>query len=209
MDLKRFQNEKRYCLLIVFVVIGICITRGIGLTYNMSIHPDEKVFYSAADSLANYITGGAEEFVEVKEYPEGAYIFQMPFQLLRKGLEIVTGCEQNAVIWGRVSSVFYFIIAVILGIMILKQFFGNSILSMAVYGLTMTFSLYFIEHSRYGVGDMISLFLLMLIIYMSGMAIITNEGGVSTCCLCGGGSNGSREISTTNFCADSRLFVCA
>lgn len=152
------------CLLIIVLLIG---TRFIGLRFNMEIHPDEDKFYQSVTSLLHSLLDPNVEFKEVKEYPEGAYLFQLPFQALGVAIGHFTGSIQEPQVWGRIASVFYLGLSGILGMAILDRYLGKSRLSAGIFGLTLCFSLFFIEHSRYGVGDMISLFLLLLIIVLT------------------------------------------
>ena len=156
-------SKKKNVIIISFVTICIIlITRLFSLTYNMYLHPDEVVFFSSTNSLMNSIIHSNEEFKEFKEYPEGTYLFQLPFFLVGKVFSRIVQIDFSPHLWGRISSVCYFSIAVLIGIKILYLYFGASIVSIVIYALTMSFSLFFLEHSRYGTGDMISLFLLLL-----------------------------------------------
>lgn len=136
----------------------------------MNTHPDEWVFFRSTSSLLDAIIHPGAEFHEAKEYPEGAYLFHLPFHLLAKIVSHITGVQQNLQIYGRIASVFYFSLAALLGMLIMWKYLGKNMLSVVLYGFTMCFSLFFIEHSRYGVGDMISTFLLLLIIYSTAKA---------------------------------------
>lgn len=147
------------------VVLVIALTRGLSLTYNMDIHPDENKFFDASSSLLESWLYGTE-YVEEKPYPEGAYLFHLPFQAIRMVVTAVTGPEQSARLWGRIASVFYFTLATVLGMDLVARFLGKSKTAVVLYGATMCFSLFFLEQSRYGTGDMISLFLLMLILQL-------------------------------------------
>ncbi len=78
-------------------------------------------------------------------------------------------------VWGRIGSVFYFFLTVFLGFRILRINPEANLASERFFGLAMCFSLFFIEHSRYGTGDMISIFLLFLVIYLCERACICTE----------------------------------
>lgn len=160
---------------VVLLILFIILTRISGLTYNMFLHPDEWVFYRGSSSLARAILSSETAFTEVKEYPEGTYLFQAPFHLLKILVAFLSGIPQNDQIWGRISSVFYFVLAIIVGIRILIQFWGRNKAACIIYSLTMCFSVFFIEHSRYGVGDMCSLFLMMLILYFTALALASTK----------------------------------
>ena len=155
---------------VLLIAVLIIVTRGVGLTYNMEIHPDENKFYWSTDSLLQSLLDPEVEFKEAKEYPEGAYLFQLPFQALGMGVAALTGGTRDLQLWGRISSVFYFTLAVVIGMLILYRYLGKSKTGAVLFGLTMCFSLFFIEHSKYGVGDMISIFLLMLILFLTATA---------------------------------------
>ena len=170
MKLQIPENKHYFAFAVLLIVFLNIATKLPGLTYNMSLHPDEGVFYKAASSMADSILVPDAEYKEQKEYPEGAYIFQLPFHIAGKVIEKVFGIDYNAQVCGRISSLAYFVLAVVIGMNILFRYLGQSLISTVVYGITMTFSLFFIEHSRYGVGDMVSLFLLLSIIYLTAKA---------------------------------------
>lgn len=176
MHKERYVNVGfRIC--IVAVLLFIIVSRAFGLTYNLSIHPDESEFYTASESLAQSILDPNVPFEEEKEYPEGGYVLQLPFQLMKELLGASHWFWQSSQCWSRISSLFYFVLSVIYGIMILTKYMSKSKLAATLYGLTMCFSLFFIEHSRYGVGDMGSLWLLMATIYHSACALETRKVG--------------------------------
>ena len=164
-----------FVLCIVAVLFLIIASRAVGLTYNLSIHPDDSEFYIASSSLAKHLLDPDVPFVEEKEYPEGAYILQLPFQLIKELLDSSEWIWSASPCWSRMSSVFYFTLATIYGIMILTKYMSRSKTAAVLYALTMCFSLFFIEHSCYGVGDMSSLWLLMAIVYHSARALETGK----------------------------------
>lgn len=160
---------------IIAVLLVTILSRSAGLTYNLSIHPDESEFYNGSASLAASILDPDVPFVEEKEYPEGAYILQLPFQLMRIFLGSSHWFWRSSHCWNRIASLFYFVLAMIYGVMILTRFMSRSRVAAVLYAVTMCFSLFFIEHSRYGVGDMGSLWLLMVIIYHCACALRTKK----------------------------------
>lgn len=160
------RDTVRISMIVLLVAITV-FTRAVTLTYNMEIHPDEHVFFENTDSLLTSILHPDVEFEENKEYPEGAYLFHLPFLLTGRIFQRLLGIPYLPRLWVRISSMSYFVLGILLGIRLLKCYFPNSEISAALYTLTMCFSLFFIEHSRYGVGDMISLFLLLLIITLT------------------------------------------
>lgn len=168
-------NQKRKCLplfLIALVtILLIFFTRMVTLSHNLHLHPDEHVFYLSANSLLNSILHPGTTFEEYMEYPEGAYLFHAVFQFFGKIFRVLTGEEQQLQIWGRIASVCYFSVAVLLGMNLVARYLGKTPVSATVYGLTMCFSLFFMEQSRYGTGDMISLMLLMLLLILTAQAM--------------------------------------
>lgn len=163
-------------LLCVFVILLlIVVSRGAGITFNLSLHPDESEFYVASESLAQSLLDPDVEFYEEKEYPEGGYVLQLPFQLIKEFLGASHWFWRSSQCWSRISSVFYFVLSVIYGMMILTRYMSRSKLAAILYALTMCFSLFFIEHSRYGVGDMGSLFLLMVTVYHCARGLETRK----------------------------------
>lgn len=153
------------------ILLLILLSRAVGLTCNLSLHPDESEFYNGSGSLAASLLDPDVPFVEEKEYPEGAYVLQLPFQLLKEILGSDHWFWRSSHCWSRISSVFYFTLAVVYGMMILTNFFSRSKRAAVLYGLTMCFSLFFIEHSRYGVGDMGSLWLVMATVWHCARAL--------------------------------------
>lgn len=168
------KSHKRYFIWITLATVTLIIlTRIITLTYNRQLHPDEHVFYLTVSNLVTSILEPGTPFLENKEYPEGTYLFQLPFQLAGQILRNLANIEGLKGIQhiGRLASVFYFIIAVLLGFRLLWRYLGKRTVSLWIYGLTMTFSLFFMEQSRYGTGDIISLMLLMLLINLTAQAL--------------------------------------
>ena len=162
---------KRFIFMILSVTVLITMmTRGPALTNNLQLHPDEHVFYLGAGSLLNAILNPGIAFEEHMEYPEGAYYFHALGQFVGKVISKLLGTEHDLQIWGRIASVSYFALGVFLGIRIMIRYLGKSRAAVVLYSLTMCFSLFFIEQSRYGTGDMISFMLLMLLINLTAQA---------------------------------------
>lgn len=164
--------RRHFIRIALVTVILVILTRTITLTHNRQLHPDEHVFYHSVTSLVTSILEPGTPFVENKEYPEGTYYFQLPFQLAGQILRNLAGIDglKGAQHLGRLASVFYFIISILLGLRLLWRYLGKGIISLWIYGLTMSFSLFFIEQSRYGTGDIISLMLVMLLINLTAQA---------------------------------------
>ena len=172
---KERKGNLGFAVCIAALLLFMVLSRAVGLTYNLSIHPDESEFYNGSKSLAQSILDPNVPFEEEKEYPEGAYVLQLPFQLMKELLDSDHWFWRSAQCWSRISSVFYFVLAVVYGVLILTKYMSQSKLAAILYVLTMCFSLFFIEHSRYGVGDMGSLFLLMVCIYHCAGALQTGK----------------------------------
>lgn len=97
--LKDFQRKQYSSMWIVLITVCIIlVTRAFSLTYHMAYHPDERCFFSSTNSLMRSIFDANEVFTEFKEYPEGAYLFQLPFHLIGevfgrlKGLNTISAC---------------------------------------------------------------------------------------------------------------------
>lgn len=155
-------------LLIVFMLI---FTRAITVSHNIGTSPDEHVFFSAAQSLKGFISGSSPTYEEVKEYPEGAIVLQLPFHIMTAVFNRLTGAYISPALSGRIASIFYFICGTITACIILYKYFSQKLSSLIVYGLIVLFSIMHIEQSRYGTGDPISFFLMMLLIYFALLGI--------------------------------------
>ena len=152
--------------LISSAVLLILFTRLISVHHNINLHPDEPVFYKAADSLMRYLTGSADAYTEIKEYPEGAIVLQLPFHIVAAAIYNLFGKKLSMQLCGRVASIFYFCCGAICGMIIEYRHFGKNRKSVLAYGLILLFSIMHIEQSRYGTGDAISFFLIMLILQL-------------------------------------------
>ena len=116
-----YANTK---FLIIFFILVIVSTRAVTIGHNMLLHPDESVFFSASESLKQYLVGSAKEYEEEKEYPEGAIVLQLPFHIGGAVLRKIIGIDFSARLIGRISSVFYFSAGMVLGFIILDKFFS-------------------------------------------------------------------------------------
>ena len=140
------KNNARSLIRIALVTLAlILLTRAITLTHNRKLHPDEDVFCDSVFSLINSILEPGTPFVEPKEYPEGAYYFQFPFQLAGQIVRNILGIEgmSGTQHMGRLASVFYFAVSVLLGMRLIWKYMGKSKVSLWIYGLIMSFSLFF------------------------------------------------------------------
>lgn len=181
----RLKNERtRFGLLVLGLLLLICVSRALTLTHEMEHHPDESVFFTSSVSLKEHLLNPDVPFTEVKEYPEGAYVFQMPFHLLSDGVARLTGRAQSARLWGRIASVFYFAAGCVPGCAVLRRFWHCRLRGILVYALIMGFGLLHIEQSRYGTGEAISFFLLMLIVYATLVAIRSQRSTPFFCLAC-------------------------
>lgn len=164
---RKRRRDRFLFLLLLTTILLLLVTRLITVTHNMELHPDEHVFYQAADSLMRFIMGTAETFEEVKEYPEGAIVLQMPFHIAGELLRRWTDMDLSMRLCSRLASVFYFTLGAALGIVIEYRFFGKNRRAAAAYSALVILSVMHLEQSRYGTGDAISLFLTMAILYLT------------------------------------------
>lgn len=75
-------SKKKFITIVIATLLLIFLTRGLIITHNIELHCDEKVFFTAAQSLKGYISGSSPVYEEVKEYPEGAIVYYLPFHIL-------------------------------------------------------------------------------------------------------------------------------
>lgn len=154
------ENQKVWIILFVLAVF-ILISRFASMGHEMRMHPDEAVFYNGASSVVT----GDYQFEQVKDYPNGALVFQMPFHYLGKLITTSLDVVYEPQVWGRIASIIYHMLAALLGGYMMWRYIGKSVTSVAFYAGIMSFSLLQIEQSRYGTGDAISLFVIMMILY--------------------------------------------
>ena len=172
------ENRRKAIEIVLLMILLIAVSRGITLTHNMELHPDENVFVRAAVSLKDKIMGLEDVYVEAKEYPEGAYIFQLPFHVVAQMIKQMGGRPVSGFVTGRIASVFYYSAAAVLGFFFLYRYIDRRHVTLLIYAATMVFSLFHIEQSRYGTGDAITIFLL-------GMEILC----------CAAASGGKKKVS--------------
>ncbi len=158
-------------VLSVLLVLAMLISRGVSIKHGMSYHPDERVLFSAARSLSLYVTGQSEDYVERKEYPEGAIVFQLPFHIAADLTSRVSGEEYDPQLISRIAGAFYFTCAGLTGLAIIRRFFHSGISAEIIYALTIVFSLFHIEQSRYATGEPVIAFVLMLLIFCTAESI--------------------------------------
>ena len=165
------KSRKQFIGIVLIMVFMIALTRGLTITHNMELHPDEHVFYSAAQSLKGYISGSSTVYEEEKEYPEGAIVLQLPFHVLTAIINRLTAADISPQLSGRIAAVFYFTVGAVLGSVVLYRYFTKNIASLAVYGATVVFSIIHITQSRYGTADAITFPLLMAVILFTALAL--------------------------------------
>ena len=169
------KSRKQSIYIVVIMVFMIALTRGLTISHNMELHPDEHVFYNAAQSLKGYIFGSSPIYEEEKEYPEGAIVLQLPFHILTAIINRLAGTNISPQLSGRIAAVFYFAIGAVLGCVVFHRFFSKKPLPLAVYAAVVVFSLIHIEQSRYGTGDAISFALLMAVIFLTASALTAEK----------------------------------
>ena len=174
----RLICTKQFILLVALcMLLGIFVGRGWGIKHNFMAHPDEGVFYDSTQELMNGIIYGWDyDYEPVKPYPEGTYIFRLPFHLAAQYISLEESYVQNVCLFGRIASVFYYSIGAVLGLWLVIEALGGGRAGAVIYALTVVFSLFQIEISRYGTFDPISFFVLMLTIvlcckYMRGSGV--------------------------------------
>lgn len=150
--------------LVPAVLIAIFLTRLPALMHNAHLHPDEPVFYHAAQNLL-----GMGQTQSTKYYPEGSFVLHAPFQLIAILFSV------NERLMGRIAGLLYFILGAYVGLMVLRRYFSKTSASITVYLLTMAFGLMHIEQSRYATGDTASFLFLMLLIFFSAMGMETGK----------------------------------
>lgn len=162
-------QEKKFLRLAVLIFVALLLlTRLPVLCHESESHPDERHFFQSSVSLRDKLLGEADTYRVSKVYPEGGFVLQLPFQTADYVLSGLMGREQDPRLWGRIASLAYFAAGGVLGMMIVWRFLTRRRSALVLYGLIVVFSLYYIEHSRYGTGDAPSFLLLMATVYASG-----------------------------------------
>lgn len=173
---RRMEKSRKQAVGIVLIMVFmIVLTRGLTVTHNMELHGDEHVFFTAAQSLKGYISGSSPVYEEVKEYPEGAIVLQLPFHILTAIINRLTAANISPRLSGRIAAVFYFTVGAVLGCVVFHRFFSKKPFPLAVYAAVVVFSLIHIEQSRYGTGDAISFALLMAVIFLTASALTAEK----------------------------------
>lgn len=169
------KSKKQTRAIIISMVLLILFTRALTASHNMYLHGDEHVFYTAAQSLKGFISGSSDVYEEVKEYPEGAIVLQLPFHIFTAILNRLTNADISPRLSGRIASVFYFTVGAVLGSVIVYRLLSKKPLATLSYSLIVIFSIMHIEQSRYGTGDAISFFLLMAVILLVAQGLCVGK----------------------------------
>ena len=152
------------------MILLIALTRGITLDHHLLSHPDEHVFYGSTELLMESVLYG-HPYEPLKPYPEGTYVFRLPFHLLAQVLPLDTNYEVSVSLWGRVSSVFYYTAGALLGLWLVTGPLRGGRSGAWIYIFAVCFGLFQIEQSRYGTFDPISFLMLMLVIVLCVKAL--------------------------------------
>lgn len=169
------KSRKKEIVIIVLMCALILFTRALTVAHNMYLHADEHVFYEAAQSLKGYLSGSSPVYEEVKEYPEGAIVLQLPFHILTAIVNRLSDSAISPRLSGRLAAVFYFTLGAVMGCALIRRFLSDKPSCIAVFALTAVFGIMNIEQSRYGTGDAISFFLLMALIYLSAESLANKK----------------------------------
>ncbi len=164
---KTFSDRTIFGICIGITVVLIILTRALTIKHNIYLHPDEHVFFRSTERLVNYLLGTSKSYDPVKPYPEGTYVFHAAFQILFRFFSMTD--ILNIQLIGRIASICFFSIGVVLGFLLLRRCFGYCLRTFIIYGLTMIFSLFQLEQSRYGTSDPLSFMLLMLVLLISSL----------------------------------------
>ena len=171
-------SRKRVLLYIVLAMLAlIAITRLPTLRHGLKLHPDELVFFSSASSL--FLDSPYHVY---KIYPEGAFLMQMPFQMLRQLVLLLIKYGSGAQLFGahltgRLAAVLYFSLGAVLGCTFLAQT-QKKTLPILFYAIAIVFSLFQIEQSRYGTGEAPSFFLMMAMLNLLALFLRTHKASL-------------------------------
>ena len=135
------KRKKAAFVIVLLMILAVATTRGVTLMHNSYLHPDENVFVSAARSLKDRLMGIEDFYVEAKEYPEGAYVFQAPFHILAELFLRATGHKISGFISSRVASVTYFTFAAVIGCFMIFRWIDSRPAALGAYALIIVFSL--------------------------------------------------------------------
>ncbi len=170
----KFSRKQILLSIILSMLILIFVTRLPALRHGLKLHPDELVFFSSASSL--FLDSPYHVY---KIYPEGAFLMQMPFQMMRQLVLLLLHYGSGAQLYGahmtgRFASVFYFSLGAVLGCTFLSLT-QKKTLPIALYAVLIVFSLFQIEQSRYATGEAPSFFLLMAMLNLLALSFRLNK----------------------------------
>lgn len=135
------QSKRNFKIIVLVTVLLIFLTRGLTISHNMELHPDEHVFYNAAQSLKGYLSGSSPVYEEEKEYPEGAIVFQLPIHIATAIINRVFNAGISPQLSGRIAAVFYFTLGAVLGLFLIYRYFSKNPTHLILYSLILVFSL--------------------------------------------------------------------
>ena len=174
----RLQPSNMFVLVVaVLMLLGIAMSRGFTIKHNFMGHPDEHVFYGSTEMLMYDILYD-QEYEPVKAYPEGTYVFRLPFHLLAQYVSLEDDYTYNVRLFGRISSVFYYSLGALLGLWLVVNVLHGGKAGAVIYALTVVFSLFQLEISRYGTFDPISFFLLTALVVLCCQYIRSKKIGL-------------------------------
>ncbi len=144
------------------LLLGILLTRALTLMHGAELHPDEWVFYDTVNAVLN----GDFSFQNIKPYPNGAFVLQLPFHALGRVWNSLFGAVREIGLQGigRFASVAYFALGSLLGLGLVWRVTNQNSKASICYALIMVFGLLHLEQSRYGTADPVTFFLFMLLL---------------------------------------------
>lgn len=169
------QSKKNFRIIVLVTVLLILLTRGLTISHNMELHPDEHVFFNAAQSLKGYLSGSSPIYEEEKEYPEGAIVFQLPIHIATAIINRVFNACISPQLSVRIAAVFYFTLGAVLGMFLIYRYFSKDLAHLILYSFILVFSLVHETQSRYGTSDAITFFLLMSVIVLTAQGLSSHN----------------------------------
>lgn len=169
------QSKRSFRIIVLVTVLLILLTRGLTISHNMELHCDEHVFFEAAQGLKGYLFGSAPFYEEVKEYPEGAIVYQLPIHVLTAIINRIFDAGISPRLSGRIAAVFYFTLGAVLGLVLIYRFFSKKPVHLILYSLILVFSLVHETQSRYGTADAITFFLIMAVIVLTAQGLNSSK----------------------------------
>ena len=165
MKMKNISSRAVFWICIGVTVTLILLTRGLTIAHNIYLHPDEYVFYRSTAKLIDFMQGKSEAYEPVRLYPEGTFVFHVPFQWICRLISPNFDLQLSS----RIASVVFYTVGVIFGFLLLRKFFGNSLRTFVIYGTTAVLALFHLEQSRYGTSDPLSFMLLMMLLFFGAL----------------------------------------